>query len=172
MNPAFASSRRKLDDLGRELNRLQRGNRLLDVVRFAQDYDEADKSWVVNAAMSAGVSGLYTGMEDILRGLLSLVDRFVPSGENSHQAILDQAAAPNEGTRPAIISDHVYEALADLKGFRHFERHNYRFRFDTPQVEQNETTAEEIVPLFTRDILEFIKQMSQTPDEDASPRLK
>lgn len=165
MNPAFASSARRLSDLGKELKRLQTGNRLLDAVRAAQGYEEADKSWVINAAVSAGVSGLYTGMEDILRGLLSLVDQFVPSGENSHQAILDQAAAPIEGTRPAMISDQVYDALTELKGFRHFERHNYRFRFDSPLVQQNETTAEEIVPVFTRDIEEFIKMMSKDPEE-------
>ena len=63
MSPAFAPSQRKLLDLKTELRRLKAGNRLLDVGRKAPDADEADRSWVVNAALTSGVSGLYTGMK-------------------------------------------------------------------------------------------------------------
>jgi hypothetical protein len=119
MNPAFAPSARKLTELGKELTRLQIGNRLLDAVRSAQGFDEADKSWVVNAAVSAGVSGLYTGMEDILRGLLSIVDQFVPTGESSHQDILDQAATAIDGTRPCQIEKVFWFFFSKKNCFLH-----------------------------------------------------
>jgi len=162
MNPAFAPSRRRLLDLRQEAERLEAGNRLLDLVRQA-DGDTENKAWVVNAAVSSGVSGLYTGMEDILRGLLALVDGYVPTGETSHQDILDQAAMPVEGVRPAIISAPVYTALAALKNFRHFERHNYRFRFNDMLVTENVGRAEELVPDFSRDVEAFIEMLSAPP---------
>lgn len=169
MSPVFAASRRRLADLQREWERLSAGNQLLDVVRNATGYTEADKAWVVNAAISSGVSGLYTGMEDVLRGLLSLVDGFVPSGADSHALLLDQASVAVEGRRPALITADVYDALLDLKGFRHFERHNYRFRFDGPLVSQNEAKAEGLVPCFIKDIEAFIAAMSDPGQPHAGP---
>jgi hypothetical protein len=160
MNPAFAASARRLADLKREWERLESGNRLLDLVRHAQGVGDDQKSWVVNAALSSGVSGLYTGMEDILRGLLALVDSYVPGGERAHRDILDQASVAIDGVRPAIISADVYESLIALKGFRHFERHNYRFRFDEFLVEENEARAEKLVPEFCRDVERFMAAMS------------
>ena len=109
---------------------------------------------------------MYTGMEEALRNLLAIVDEYVPSGERSHQDILDQASVPVEGVRPAILSQETYDALTDLKGFRHFERHNYRFRFDETLVNENEARAEAAVPLFIRDALGFIEAMSAAGDPD------
>jgi hypothetical protein len=165
MNPAFAASQRKLLDLDQEWKRLQDGNRLLNLIRHADGAGEEQRSWVVNAALSSGISGLYTGMEEVLRGLLSLVDGYVPTGEKSHQEILDQASVGVDNVRPPIISEAVYDALTDLKGFRHFERHNYRFRFDNTLVEENEERAEGLVPAFIRDVEAFITVMSDMPED-------
>ncbi len=164
MNPAFAASRRRLIDLAQELERLKVGKRLLDLIRAAPNFEAANKAWVVNTTLSAGVSGLYTGMEDVLRGLLALVDEYVPGGERSHQDILDQASVNVDGLRPAIIGQEVYDALVDLKGFRHFERHNYGFRFDGFLVEENEVRAEGLVAAFIVDVEAFIAVMSQSPE--------
>jgi hypothetical protein len=168
MDPVFAATSRRLSDLSREHDRLIAGNLVLDILRNA-DVDEGVKRWVVNAALSAGVSGLYTGMEEILRGLLAAVDNYVPTGDRSHQEILDQASVPVDGVRPAILSQDVYDMLTDLKGFRHFERHNYRFRFDNTLVDENETRAENIVPLFVRDVLQFIDDMTPKPSSSETP---
>lgn len=165
MNPAFAASQRRLRDLEKEWGRFRDGNRLLNVIRHADGVSEEQKAWVINAAVSSCVSGLFTGMEEILRGLLALIDEYVPAGEGSHQAILDQASVRVNDLRPPIISETVYQALTDLKGFRHFERHNYRFRFDGALVQENVARTEELIPAFIRDVEAFIELMSDTPDD-------
>lgn len=167
MDPAFAATRRRLGDMTRELERLQMARELLAVIHSA-DFGHETKAWVVNAALSSGVTGLYTGMEEVLRGLLSAVDNYVPTGDRSHQDILDQASMAVEGTRPALISEGVYSVLTTLKGFRHFERHNYRFRFDDEQVERNERLAETLVPSFIADIEAFMAVLSAHPENDVA----
>ncbi len=107
------------------------------------------------------MSGLYTGMEAILKGLLALVDGYVPTGERSRQDILDQCSVPIDNRRPAIISAGTDGALVALKGFRHFERHNYRFRFEPNLVEANESRAEKVVPDFIREIEAFMDAVSR-----------
>ena len=159
MDPAFAATRRRLDDLRREWERLRAAAEAVPALWKADASDET-KSWIINAVLSAGVSGLYTGMEAVLAGLLSVVDAHVPEGAQSHQDILDQASVAVDDRRPAIISEPVYDELTGLKTFRHFERHNYRFRFDPAQVERNEARTEVLVPMFIRDVEVFIETMS------------
>nr|WP_294555507.1 hypothetical protein [uncultured Rhodopila sp.] len=107
-------------------------------------------------------------MEEVLRGLLSLVDGYVPAGERPHQEILVQAFAGVDNVRPPILSEPVHDALTDVKGFRHFERHNCRLRFDNTLVEENEVRAERPVPAFIRDAQTFISVMSGTPEDEAT----
>lgn len=171
MNPAFAATKRRLSDLFIEWERLHTAKRAIQMVsKSASIADENVAAWIMNAALSAGVSGLYSGMEEILRGVLAVVDGYVPSGERSSQDILDQASVGVDGTRPPVVSDKVYNALTDLKGFRYFERHNHRFRFDSTQVERNENLAESLVPNFVNDVEHFIERMSH--QNTTAPGLK
>lgn len=77
MDPAFAPAKRRLGDLRREWEKLRSGRQLLSIIRQS-DADEETKSWVVNATLSAGVSGLYTGMPDL---------RFHPGGPDNPQRL-------------------------------------------------------------------------------------
>ena len=163
MDPAFAATNRRLGDLQREWELLKESRQLLFDLNESSG-DAKAKAWITNAALSAGVSGLYTGMEEVLRGLLSLIDRYIPSSERSHQELLDQASVELPGKRPAVITEAVYLELSALKEFRHFERHNYRFRFNTEQVTQNEKRAEDLVPRFIEDVEVFVQAMSSIPD--------
>ncbi len=171
MSPVFAASRRRLLDLRKEWGRLGAGNRMLDVLRQLPGQDDEQKAWMINAAISSGISGLYTGMEEVLRGLLSVVDGFVPAGERSYQDLLDQASIAVEGVRPAMISPQVCDALIEPKGFRHLERHNYRFRFSSSLVDENEARAGQVGPDFIRDVEAFIDAMSSPPDAAPGTRL-
>ncbi len=159
MDPVFAATKRRLGEMKIEWDRLKDARVLLSAVQTAPDRT-ATQTWISNAALSAGVSGLYTGMEEALRSVLSVVDGHVPSGDRSHQDILDQASVAIPNGRPPLISEQVYTELTLLRGFRHFERHNYRFRFETEQVTHNEERAESLVPLFIADIERFIEAMS------------
>ena len=102
MNPAFAVV--SLGYIRREWE-LPKENPQL---RFTVNHVAADveaKAWITNAAMSAGVRGLYTETENILRGLP--FDRSIPSPERSHQGLRDQASDELARKRPALITEEV-----------------------------------------------------------------
>ena len=125
MAPSFAATSRRLADLQTEWGRVQAASSLLS----EGPLDDLH-GWVANAALSAGASELNTGMEDILAGLLAMIDGRVPTDERSHQEIFDAASIALPGLRPSLISGPVYDQLTAPTGFRHFERHSYRFRFN------------------------------------------
>ena len=105
MSPAFGASARKLADLKREWEQLLASRSLLMDFQHSLSGEKSTKRWIVNAALSSGVSGLYTGMEDVLRGLISKIDGSVPAGPNSHQELLEQASISIGALRPAILSE-------------------------------------------------------------------
>ncbi len=170
MNPIFASIKFKLNDLNRELTQFISAETSFSSCESVSEVRRAHEDWIRNSAFSGGVVGLYTGMEAILKDLLSIVDRQVPSGDNWHQVLIEQASEPVQGLRPAIISETVTDGLMKLRGFRHFERHNYRFKFEAQLVEANVSLVKILSPVFIQDILTFIASMSNDSAPILPPR--
>lgn len=81
-----------------------------------------------------------------------------------HDRVRDAHRVVIEGVRPAILGQRTYDLLTDLKGFRHFERHNDRFRFDEALTHENYDRVLEAVPAFHADIEEFIAKLSVDPE--------
>ena len=141
--PAFAKLGPKLDRAGRELANL-------DV--FLAGYDALPPgqrtTWGRLTAIAAALHNAYNGIEDVLLGIAKDVDGAAPTGDTSHQDLLDQMRAEIPGLRPALLDDALYVSLTELKGFRHRVRHNYGFDLDAGRTEQNRALMQATFPRF------------------------
>ena len=86
----------------------------------------------------------YQAFESLLLRLergLGLPER---SGDNWHNALLQDAKMPIEGVRPAVFPSAVAASWQELLRFRHFLRHAYSVDFDVERLRRNVERLEEV----------------------------
>lgn len=140
-HPAFAKLSPKIGRAAKELQEIE--NYLT-----THGSEMAGGDWGAVGAVSLGLHNIYNGIEDVLLSLANDVDGLVPKGPAMHQDILDQMFAEIAGIRPAVLDRDLYEALGELKGFRHLIRHRYGFDLKTSKVEENLDRARTAFPAF------------------------
>lgn len=126
----------------------------------------ADGDWGAMAAVSAGIHNVYNGIEDILLSLARDIDDAVPTGPSAHQDVLDQMAAEISGTRPALLDPDLYEALTEIKGFRHLVRHRYGFDLKPEKIAENLALLRKTFPVFLAAVTALEKTMKGGDDHD------
>ncbi|GJD56811.1 hypothetical protein [Methylobacterium dankookense] len=158
-HPAFAKLGPKLERAQRELDNLD---------RFLAQYDvfppETINVWGRMTATAAAIHNVYNGIEDVLLSLAKDIDGSVPTGETSHQDLLDQMRAALVGLRPALLDDALYAALTELKGFRHRVRHRYGFDLDPTKTDESLARMRTTFPA----IVEAVRHLERTvnaPDD-------
>jgi uncharacterized protein YutE (UPF0331/DUF86 family) len=87
-------------------------------------------------------------MEDIMLSIARDFDGSVPVGHTMHQDILDQMVTAIAEIRPAVLPEALYEALGELKGFRHLVRHRYGFDLQPDRVRDNLDRVATALPAF------------------------
>lgn len=97
--------------------------------------------------VALNLHGFYNGLERIFERIATILDGSLPQGENWHQLLLKQMTKEASGVRPAVISDHVYVQLDELRGFRHVVRNIYTFKFNPHKLEKLVT---EVGPLYKK----------------------
>jgi uncharacterized protein YutE (UPF0331/DUF86 family) len=73
-------------------------------------------------------------------------------------------AAEVAGTRPALLDTGLYEALVELKGFRHLVRHRYGFDLKPEKVIENLDLLQKVFPAFIEAVVELEKIMREGDD--------
>lgn len=172
MHPAFALASRRLADCRKEFDLLTAIEREIAPALSAMETSSARSA--LAAVRSSSVESLYTGMEGVLKEVLTAVDGAVfVKGEGWHAQLLAQAAQET-GERGRIISDAVYERLDELRGFRHVERNIYKHLLRAGDVEANLQRLKEVFPLFEAEVKTFIEsfEFEEQPDEEEVPRQK
>lgn len=158
--PEFAKLSPRMDRTMRELSQME---------KYYQTHaaDLLEGEWGALAAVSSGIHNVYNGMEDILLSIARDIDGYVPTGSSAHQDILDQMATEIEGTRPALLSGELYDALLEIKGFRHLVRHRYGFDLKPDRVMANFELAKSTVPAFISAVIQLETAMRKDDDAPA-----
>lgn len=156
-HPAFAKLSLKLDRAENEL-------RQVNIYASTHHGDLSVGEWGALGAVSLGIHNVYNGIEDILLSLANDVDGLVPRGPAMHQDILDQMSAPIAGIRPAILGPNLYEALSELRGFRHLVRHRYGFDLKPQKVQENLEQLLNAYPDFVDSIVLLEKRLLEESD--------
>ncbi|MBZ0161563.1 MAG: hypothetical protein K8H74_02495 [Notoacmeibacter sp.] len=158
-HPAFAKLSPKIDRAAKELREVER-------YLTAHGSELSDGEWGAVSAVSLGIHNIYNGIEDILFSLAKDVDGLVPSGPTMHQDVLDQMSAEIASSRPAMLGQDLYEALTELKGFRHLVRHRYGFDLKAEKVQENFERAREALPSFVAAIVSLERALTEESTHD------
>jgi hypothetical protein len=93
-------------------------------------------------------------LEQAVERLVQDVDGDLPRGRSYHRDLLDRAARPLAGVRPAILGAETRRDIGLLIGFRHAFRHSYG-GFDYALARPNVLLAGQAVPRAAAEIEAF-----------------
>lgn len=93
-----------------------------------------DKDFIQAAALS--LQNYYMGVERIFEEVAKRVDQSLPSGPNSHQALLEQMELEIPQTRPPLLSAVTADRLNEYRAFRHVVMHRYGFELHPERVSE------------------------------------
>jgi uncharacterized protein YutE (UPF0331/DUF86 family) len=136
------------------------------IARVERELEVAGGDWGAMSAVSLGIHNVYNVIEDILLSLARDVDGSVPTDASTRQDIVGQMAADVAGTRPALLDLDLYEALTEIKGFRHLVRHTYGFDRKPEKVIENLKLLEKVFPEFIAAVTELEKTVREGDDHD------
>jgi len=105
--------------------------------------------------------GFYSGLERIFELIATRVDGTKPTGENWHQALLQQMTIEVPGIRPAVISQATYTQLDEYRGFRHVVRNVYTYRFDPAKIQRLVENAPGLFTQIRTELLAFATFLEQ-----------
>lgn len=158
--PEFAKLSPRIDRTMRELAQMTRYHEVHSTELLRGE-------WGALAAVSSGIHNVYNGIEDILLSIAKDIDGYVPTGSSAHQDILDQMASEIKGTRPALLTAELYDALLEIKGFRHLVRHRYGFDLKPERVAANFELAKSTLPTFINAVIQLETAMRKEDDTPA-----
>lgn len=104
----------------------------------------------------------YSAAEQALERLVVELDGELPRGRRFHQDLIERAARPLEGVRPAMIAEETARDLRALLRFRHAFRHVYdafEYRLAAPNV----ALAATALPRLRADLAAFAAAIGLAP---------
>jgi hypothetical protein len=85
-------------------------------------------------SVALNLHSFYGGVERLFTVVAGVIDGSVPTGENWHQALLQQMVADIPDVRPAVISAATLRLLDEYRAFRHVVRNVYAFQLDPARL--------------------------------------
>ncbi|BDG59749.1 ribonuclease toxin HepT-like protein [Caldinitratiruptor microaerophilus] len=109
--------------------------------------------------VAASIADYYLGVENICKTVAQAIDHQLPSGEDWHKKLLQQASLDIPGLRPSLISQPTYAALDELRRFRHVVRNVYGHLLDPERVAALLARLPQIDTGVRRDIETFLNRL-------------
>ena len=156
MRPIFARLEHQLVKAEQELGRIEEAVRLFEGME-----PTPAATWARRTSIAAGIEGVYSGLEGILKGVAEDIDGHVPQGNAWHAKLLETLALDVPAVRPAVLSPDAYGVLDELRRFRHAVRSNYGVDLRDPDIDANLARVRRAVPLFRRDFEAFVRAMTE-----------
>ena len=164
MHVTLALASKKLADLRKEFDHLVAIEAEV-IPRLDESSSPLSRS-AKSIILSSGVEGIYTGIEGVLKEIVTTVDGSVAAAQdNWHARLLAQASIPTEA-RESIISEESYQALDRLRSFRHMERNVYRHVLREEGVDENFALVRRSFDGVYQEMLTFLETMSDRLDRE------
>lgn len=78
---------------------------------------------------------LYNAFENILQNIAGAFENAIDDSERWHSRLLERMRLDLMPVRPAVIDDRTYDALDELRRFRHLFRHAYSINLDPMRLQ-------------------------------------
>ncbi|MCU0568674.1 MAG: hypothetical protein MUF49_19010 [Oculatellaceae cyanobacterium Prado106] len=122
-----------------------------------------DLDYLQAAALS--LQNFYMGVEQAFEEIAKRVDQSLPTGANSHRALLEQMGLEIPEIRPPVIRSDTLAKLNEYRGFRHVVVHRYGFELHPQRIQELVEELPNCYDKLTRDMQhfsEFLMQLNQS----------
>jgi hypothetical protein len=100
--------------------------------------------------------GLYNVFENILQDIAAVFENSVDDVERWHAQLLERMRMDVMPLRPAVIDDAAYDALDELRRFRHLFRHAYQMKLDPLRLQLVMRKALVLRVMYTAQLERFV----------------
>lgn len=106
---------------------------------------------------------LYNAFENIFQNIAAVFENSVDDVGRWHAQLLERMQLDVMPVRPAVIDDTAYDALDELRRFRHLFRHAYRMKLDPLRLQLvlNKALAlKDVYPGQFKQFISFLEDLS------------
>ncbi len=99
---------------------------------------------------------LYNAFENIFQNIAAVFENSIDDIERWHAQLLNRMTLNVMPLRPAVIDDIAYDALDELRRFRHLFRHAYTLKLDSPRLQLVMNKALALKAIYPGQLEQFI----------------
>jgi len=99
---------------------------------------------------------LYNVFENIFQNIAAVFENSVDDVERWHSRLLERMRLNLMPLRPAVIDDAAYDALDELRRFRHLFRHAYAIRLDPQRLKLVVDKALALKAIYAKQLGQFV----------------
>ena len=134
-----------------------------DIAAIASIYDElerhplqADTDDDTLIVISYHLHNLYNAFENIFQNIAAVFENSVDDIAQWHTQLLERMRLDVLPLRPAVIDDEAYDALDELRRFRHLFRHAYMTKLDSARLELVKKKAFTLKAIYVDQLEQFV----------------
>ena len=107
---------------------------------------------------------LYNAFENIFQNIAEVFENSVDDSARWHAQLLQRMRLDVMPVRPAVIDDATYDALDELRRFRHLFRHTYDVELDAQRLQLVLSKALQLKQFYRpqlEEFLEFVRSLQE-----------
>ncbi|MFQ5859919.1 MAG: hypothetical protein ACE5LU_30350 [Anaerolineae bacterium] len=112
---------------------------------------------------------LYSAFESIFQHIAMVFGNQISDQAGWHAELLRHMTLDIEGIRPRVISETAYDALDELRRFRHVFRSAYRARLDAERLDLVRREAQALEQAYRDEIEGFLAFLDSLKQADTQP---
>jgi uncharacterized protein YutE (UPF0331/DUF86 family) len=117
--------------------------------------DKPGKDLIILVGIGAYLQNIYSGMENILKQIISHKNLAIPNKPSWHKDLLLLAVKHN------VITEQTADKLGKYLVFRHFFTHSYGFHIDEKKLTPLMNKIPEIYSEFKKDIDDYLQTIEE-----------
>ncbi len=121
--------------------------------KHASQMEEGEEHTI---AVAYYLHNLYTAFESIFQRIAWVFENQIEDRTSWHAELLRRMTLDIEGIRPRVISDDMFDALDELRRFRHVFRSAYRVRIDPDRLRLVLKKAWQLEALYPQEMERFL----------------
>ncbi|MCD6288972.1 MAG: hypothetical protein J7M34_00610 [Anaerolineae bacterium] len=145
-----------------------------DMQTIEQIYEElerhpihADTSHDELIVVAYHLHNLYNAFENIFQNIASTFENSVDDVSRWHTQLLERMRLNALPIRPAVINEAAYEALDELRRFRHVFQHAYSTKIDPERLQLVLKKAMQLKKIYVSQLEQFIAFLQRLAEDDA-----
>lgn len=134
-----------------------------DLEAIAAIYDELERHPLstetdndVLIVIAYHLHNLYNAFENIFQNIAAVFENSVEDEGRWHAQLLERMGLDAMPLRPAVIDDTAYEALDELRRFRHLFRHSYMINLDPQRLQLVWRKAFDLKAIYAEQLESFV----------------